>query len=392
MASFSFNSVDVRLAKNNAEGHEPCPAGTRVWLNIPKDSATPGSDISCEFQEFTIVQDAKNSAQRRLQLPSGPNDALARLKTDIGYWCLWSPQNGPQVSPQGTAWKHASGFGYPLRTEVFNNGMLVLPNDRTLILREFNLSDIDLSLPQNAQMAQFVEVQRTTATQFCRSLHINLVFDRQPAPAGFRNLSQITFQENNHSVKRLYRTDDPDHNRVTLPLNDAPWAPPPDAANGFKQIIVVWLNGMDGSIAMGEAMVVPNLCPHPVNYILPGPDPGGIIPQRPAIFLNIQKAGGKILAHELCHCLLADPGLGREQLDKEPDWAARVKRFLGNLRFRENVDGLYARLPTGPHEADPKNLMKSNGGTGQVGDDGFLTYLQSVIMRKSQLLRWTGER
>lgn len=374
MAQLELKYFDVRLAKEDAEGHEPCPVGFRVWLDVATNAQTP--DWECHFQEFSVVADAHQAAKRRLQPVGAAPGTAARLDTSLSYWCLWSPSGGPSVSPP-TTWDRADGFGYPMRAEANNGQQLILPNYRKLFIREFNLSGTVL------QPGGGPQVSRDQARRLCEELHVRLEFETQQKPGNFPDLASAKIG----NEPRLFAANDAARNRVVLPLNQAPWVPP--GPDDFKRIVLIWLARIEATTAMGESLVVPSVCPGSIQYLLPGPEPSGLIPRRPAIFMDTGRSGGKSLVHEIMHCLLADPGLGRNNHKKFAGWEDNVKGVLRALRLRASVEELYGRLPGTEHEITPStNLMRIDGGSGSIGQAGLLGFLQGALIRRAPELRW----
>jgi hypothetical protein len=374
VAQLELKSFDIRLAKDNGEGHDPCPVGMRVWLDVPANPQK--ADWECSFQEFSVVADDRDANKRRLQPAGAAPGSSARLDTSLCYWCIWSPAGGPAITPPAV-WDRIDGFGYPLRAEASNTRQLILPNSRNLYLREFNLSGTNL------QSTAGVQVCYESAQRLCEELHIRLTIEAQQKPAQFPDLASTRIS----NVPLLCGSGDPDHTRVVLPLNDPPWAA--QGQDAGKRITLVWIARCDATTARGESLVVPLVCPDVIRYRLPGPDPAGLAPKRAAIFMDTAKAGGRSLAHEMVHCLLADPGLGRNNHQKGAGWADNVKGVLRALHLRTPVDELYNSLPATEHETNPTtNLMRIDGGNGSIGQPGLLTYLQVALIRRAPELRW----
>ena len=384
-----LTNVDVRVAKDgDPSRHDPADVGTRVWLDVPDKKS------QFTFQEFKVIADKRNKNKRRLVRPGQTGNATAQIDRSLRYWCVWDKKNG-SVTSAPSGFHQVQGFGFPLLAKLKGH-QLILPNFCWLVMREFNLSGAKIT-------ASRIDVNRDRLLKLCELLHIRTYFNLQPHPTLTNGKPCPTLQARlGNAPKGLFDTNDPNTNLHDLtpappatPLidfNKSPWVPTKEKG---RTIIVVWVDRIETPLrSTGVTELVVRRAPKPViGAIVKRPMKRSVIfiPVRGSTQNNeVKHAGSNAdLAHELGHCLLSDPGLGRNVIDPEPTWKARVIRMLHGLSLNRSGQDLYKRLPKTYHDnRSSKNLMSSRGpdDTTLTGR-GLLHSLQVAIMREAPELQ-----
>jgi hypothetical protein len=383
--------VKVRLARPDRAGHDPAPVGTRVWLDVPT-----GVIRDFQFQEFIV-----NSSG---SLDTVGSSKVASIDRSITYWSLWTPPGQTLSLPANFDPDNLNvipGFGRPVLALLNKNNELILPNNRKVILREFNLSGLD---PTNPKVST-IKLNRDKAVAFYRELHIDLDFQLQLKPKGQSDLFVFDSSNGRHLHDTKFLTNPTNAPVVQLPLTQSPFSPP--AAELAKTVVVIWVRDFINTGVQGQAY-------HP-HRLLPGVQVvTSLIPNNPpnfsVIFISakatfasasaVAAQGPEVFAHELGHVLWADAGSGREMYDDTNNvltpnnrtvYQQRINSlFIDHLGLDIPANNVRAFLESRDHHHLSNNLMNAfPANTGVV--PSALTFEQVGIFRLAPELRWPGE-
>ena len=390
-----LSKVNVRVAFPDKKGHGPADIGTHVWMDVP-GGAKPSEFKS---QHFEVVKDSKDAAVRRLKPVSSNTRATATIDHSETYWCLWSAPGQALTVTDG--FKKTQGFGWPLLAPHTSGGDLILPNTRSVIIREFNLSGG--TTPDMASV-------RDLAKDFYTDLHIALQFDAQPTPTSDRRNKQIPslFSDEGNprglrDVRALNTKPGSAFAPVVLALDEVPWV---DRDKRKKTILLIWIKNFAEFDPKANKWVDADARGFAANTSHIGIGMqyeyailGNLSPFPSVVFIATASRGDNyILAHELGHALLAEPGWGRELIatptvENARKYTDRVTKVLTDLRLGMPTDEVIKLLPAKEHEKETRNLMFAKGikDAKGVSPRDQLTFLQVALIRKAQELRWPEE-
>jgi hypothetical protein len=378
--------VQVRIAKPDKTGHDPAPAGTRVFLDVPT-----GNIRDFNFQEFVV------NAKGTLDAAGANAGKIVSIDSSVTYWSLWTPPSGSLTLPSKFDPDNldvVTGFGRPLLAVLNNQKELILPNTRKLFFREFNLS----GLGETKEM----KINRQKATDFYKNLHIDLIFQAQPKPAGQSDVFLCAHTGKGMHLHDVSGLKNPAASPIVeVPLDKSPFTP--DPANKAKTIGLIWVNSSLGSAVEGKAH-------HPHRFITSlnilaelapshTPDYSFIFMPATASMASASTTGGQgpeVLAHELGHVLWADAGAGREWYNNstnlnDAERAAYQQRinnlFINDMGLDVKPDQVAGLLESNDHHHLPNNVMNAfPANTGKVPD--AITFLQIGLFRLAPELAW----
>lgn len=378
-----LNVVKVRLARPDRAGHDPAPAGTHVWLDVPT-----GNLRDFSFQEFVVNSSGSLDA-------AGANAGKnVSIDSSVTYWSLWSAPGSSLKLPAKFDPDNldiVAGFGRPLLAVLTDQKELVLPNTRKLIFREFNLS----GLGETPEM----KTNKQKAQDFYKDLHIELEFQPQSRPAGQSDIFMALHgnKMSLHDVKDLQNWATAD--AVELPLRKAPWIADPPATKP-KTVVLIWINSSMGSSIKGKTFQPFRLLPpQAVSEMLPHNTPDYsfsfmVADAKFGTFTGQQGPGP--LAHELGHVLWADPGAGRKWYNStqlsDADRATYQSRindvFIKELGFDVPPDKIAAQLlESEDHHHLANNIMNPAPDNTPDVPNG-LTFIQIALFRRASELIW----
>lgn len=375
MAVLRLDQVTVERDRAKAAGSDPVPDGTHVWLDVPGGTF--------EWNHFTVTGGRLVPDQGTTPVP---------LDTRWRHWSIWSPT--PLTVPNGGFQRVAGAFGaaagkacWPLPSRFERRSgasVLVLPNVLPMRLRTF-----DLSRGGSAAKAGDLSTART----FYEQLLVELVESAQPTPtdaalklpwqvwrvpaSGSAPAETVLATDPGPNLQQSELSPQPD-------LGAAPWAPTADA---LKTITVMWFRdflNVGGGRANAQAFPVLRTVRTTTNpdgatpalLVDAGKHPHNgqkfKLPPGPVVLMRDQRplASTNSFAHELCHCLTHDPGLGRQVIE-----GVGSKQAMLGVLAALGVEGpppagkrpgetLWDDLYVGPlHGGGATNLMSSSGGT-----------------------------
>lgn len=380
--------VSVRLAKPAQPGHDQAPPTMRVWLDVPSSRKYDISQalLTPVFQEFEVVADSKNPNISRLKPAGAKPNTTAQIDVSETYWCVWSFGNALQVPNK---FDRVPGFGWPIQALLNDKKELILPNNRIMFLHEMSLAGIDLL--GNQDFPQEFFDNRDFARKFYDELHIGLIFRVNAKPAsvpdvfsGFHLKTNERFLHNAADINKNINTIP----RVTLSLNQPPLRPINDHD---KTVAVYCVKDFVGDSAEGETVCRTRLSPVPVASGLTA-----IPVDCSTMFVTLKPGANAVLAHEIGHALLAEPGMGKKWLDSRTPFSpadlatyrGRLETMLDGLKLGMPVANVIQTLDDNEHSAHASNLMFA---IGQTGSSNQLTFLQVAIMRRAAELRFLNE-
>lgn len=341
--------IAVKLAKDPDGTLEDPPDGLNVILSVPTSSAN-----ALAFEQFVVRPGATLKFLDAVSPPATPTvSATARAP----LWCAYSAS----AITGGTTFGKVAGFGFPLLAR-FRGNTLVLPNFREVTLRYYNLSGVahDPTLATDRITADL-----NAAKSFYNDLHIRLISVQGTVPKANTGPQILTLDTTNGQVIDIEKQGRIPY-ATPLDLGDASWGLPSDLTH---VVLAYWVDELiNVGLALGMAITKRHLAGGQMANI------GQRFTAAGAASLFVQHkpsplAVSNALAHEIGHCLLHEPGAGRNTIEGVFNEKAQVIAFLTRLGFEGKPAAqppgsrLYAKLPQKAHGMSGTNLMGPSGGS-----------------------------